>query len=225
MKFPIIIFFVFVLVTITGGALHEIIREQTARSFGYYRDGFSCGQLFFSNDTVHAAFTSIWKASGDSIRAHKSFPEKEHYDKLSGQNKRAHAFIELAAKVFTFSICLLGLVVLFIRRKMRAVKFAFIDWAGVIFSLFVMKQIVLSSCFIIWGLMFCDYAAFTQYFKLPFWGTEWAMIIFGLLISFFVVFKIVPRAKRISFFIGGLLGGLTGIVLWFFVVGKLLFGS
>lgn len=46
--------------------------------------------------------------------------------------------------------------------------------------------------------------------------------VIGLLISLFVVFRIVPKARRVQFIIGGLLGGSLGYLFWNNFLGPIL---
>ena len=224
LKFSLTIFFVFVLVTLSGAVMHEIVRSCTSKLLGNTYQKFYYGELHFGNERMKTNRPVL--SEGDWIlrKAGKPYPGQ---DKINIYKKwwiRNQALIELSAKVFIFSMSFAGLIILFIRRKKRAMKFEIIDWIGVILTLFILKQVLLSSVFIIRGAKFCEYGMFTRYFKLPFWGTEWMFLIIGLLISSYVVFKIVPGEKRNQFLIGGFFGGLSGIALWFFVIEKLFFG-
>jgi hypothetical protein len=39
-------------------------------------------------------------------------------------------------------------------------------------------------------------------------------------ILFFVVFRFIPKQERFTFLLSGLIGGITGVYLWFFLIGK-----
>jgi len=43
--------------------------------------------------------------------------------------------------------------------------------------------------------------------------------IIGLLISLYVFYKIIPQKIRLTFFTSGIVGGLSGYVLWFYYLG------
>ena len=212
------------MVTILGASIHELIRNKTANSLGYHSYSFHFGELWFENDSLWEQIKPIREANLESIKAHKPFPDKDKLDTYYYQNMKGKALIESSAKAFIFSISFLGIIMLFIRRKKRNKKFEIIDWIGVILALFIMKQVFISTLFILSGMEFCDYAAFAQYFHLPLWRTERDILIFGLIVSIFIVFRVIPKDKRVPFFFSGLAGGLLGICLWYFAIGKVLFG-
>jgi len=89
--------------------------------------------------------------------------------------------------------------------------------------MFILKQVFLSTIYLILGFKFCEYGMFTEYFKLPFWGTEWLFVLTGLIISSYVVFIIIPVKIRIPFLVSGFFGSLTGIGIWYFILGNLFF--
>jgi hypothetical protein len=42
----------------------------------------------------------------------------------------------------------------------------------------------------------------------------------GLAISYYVIYKVIPKSKRSTFIDAGLLGGILGYVLWMKVIGS-----
>jgi hypothetical protein len=55
--------------------------------------------------------------------------------------------------------------------------------------------------------------------EIPIWIIPVTLGLIGLTIAVFVIFKLIPFEKRLSFIIGGFLGGLLGFYLWMVVVG------
>ncbi|WP_301161956.1 hypothetical protein [uncultured Winogradskyella sp.] len=47
----------------------------------------------------------------------------------------------------------------------------------------------------------------------------------GLLISCYVVFKIIPIKYRFTFIVSGLVGGISGFAIWLGFLGEALFNS
>ena len=45
--------------------------------------------------------------------------------------------------------------------------------------------------------------------------------VIGLVISLIVIFKFVPISKRKSFIWGGLIGGISGFILWMIIIGPI----
>jgi hypothetical protein len=217
-------FVVFVAVTLIGMTLHEMVRKAEAKSLGY--DGYYCkgfGILFFRSDEMQSDFNPIWKANIKAIRSRSYFKDKSKWDKLFYLDMEDHALIELSGLIFTFSVSLFGLIILFLRRKRAKVHFGLLDWTGVLLSLFIVKELVTSLTWISFRLMLCEQAKFALYFKLPVWGTQWVLLGYSVLFSLFVLVRFVPRRRVIPFVIAGVPGGITGIVLWCLFVGKMVF--
>jgi hypothetical protein len=223
-KFILIMFVVFVAVTLVGMMLHENVRKAEAKSLGYeshYSRGW--GQLFFRSDKMQIDFQPIWEGNRKAIRSKSYFKDKDKWDVLVDLDRKDHAMIELSGLIFTFSLSLAGLILLFLRRKRRDQGFGLIDWTGVILSLFIVKELVTSLTWILLRTMLCDHAKFAQYFHLPVFGTEWFILGYSVLFSLFVLIRFVPRNRVLPFVIAGIPGGMTGIVLWCFVIGKMVF--
>jgi hypothetical protein len=217
-------FAVFVAVTLIGMTLHESIRKAEARSLGYESHyGRGWGQLFFRSEEMQSDFNPIWETNRKAIRSKGYFKDKNRWDTLVSLDTEDHALIELSGFIFTFSVSLVGLILLFLRRRTREQQFGWLDWAGVILSLFIVKELVTSLNWILRGFMLCEQAKFAFYFHLPVWGTQWVILGLSVFVSLFVLFKFVPRNRVLPFVIAGIPGGVTGIVLWLFFIGKMVF--
>lgn len=216
-------YFVFVMVTLIGITMHENIRKAEAKYLGYDSE-FSrgWGQLFFVNEKMQTEWLPIKEANIDAIRSKSNFKDKNKWDVLINKDRKDHAYIELSGLIFTFSISLTGLTLLYWRRK-KELPFGLSDWVGVFLSLFIFKEFITSSIWLISGYMLCEHAKFSQHFKLPTWGTEWIILIYSVLFTIFVFFKYVPRKSIIPFIIAGIPGGLTGIILWVLFIGDIAF--
>lgn len=64
-----------------------------------------------------------------------------------------------------------------------------------------------------------DEAKISTILDLPIGTFSIILGVLGLIISLFVIFKIVPYNKRLAFISGGLIGGISGFVLWMNIIG------
>ena len=55
------------------------------------------------------------------------------------------------------------------------------------------------------------------------WILPIVMMLIGIVISMFVVFKIIPKKIRLIFIASGLVGGMLGFFIWFYFLGQLIF--
>jgi hypothetical protein len=223
MKFFLKIFLLFILVIQLGAMLHEGVRTITAKTINYQKADFANGELYFYNDSMNKCFDKFWETNRAELETGKDFPNKNKWLELRKQNDHDHAIIEISGRLFTFTVFLIGLLILFVNRKNRKETFATTDWVGVILSLFLMQQVFLSSVHAVTHkFIWCDDASIYNVLHLPIIKTEWCITFIGSIICSIIVFGIVPKEKRISFFCSGLLGGLVGITIWLFWTGKLL---
>jgi len=222
--FGIILFFVFVLVVQVGMIMHENVTKIEAAHLGY--EGSFCrawGYLVFHSDKMQAAFDPFWKANTDAIRSRHYFPEKSKWDALLEIDKRDHAYIELSGLIFTFTFSLIGVIILILKRKSKETNAGLVFWGGIFLSLFIVKELFTSTAWILLGFMPCEHAKFSFYFKLPIMGTDLFLVGYSLLVSIIVLIYFVPRKRLVPFVVAGIPGGLTGIALWYFFIGRLVF--
>lgn len=210
--------------------LHESVRNITAMSLGYHSRSYSYyfAQLFFQNEEMLSSSDSILNSYKRGLNLEKNgYRDTDQWKEFVNQDRKDHAIIALSGKIFTLLITLIGLIILFIRREKRRLKFEIIDWLGVFMALFIMKDSLVSLVYGVGAEMSCsyiacDYAAFARYFNLSVYGTEWVIFLLGVLISSYVIFGILQRKIIMPFIISGFLGGITGIILWSIYLGPAL---
>ena len=136
-------------------------------------------------------------------------------------------FVTIGGPLQTILTGIIGLIILFLRRKSIQIKgLKLIDWLAVFLSLFWLREI------------FNLVHSFGAEIILPngswFGGDEYNISIglnlwsgtiptflgvIGLLISVYIVFKIVPKNLRLTFILSGLIGGISGFILWMNIIG------
>lgn len=223
-KFFLSIFIVFIAVAIIGMTLHENVRRITAVTLGY--EGHYCkgwGQLLFSNEKLQQDFRAIREANNEAIKSYQFFMDKDKWDALVLRDRKDKAMIELSGLIFTFSLSMIGLMILFMRRKTNLYRFKLIDWSAVFLSLFIVKEAVTSLQRIYFGRMLCDHAKLAEYFGIPVFESEWMLLIYSILFSALILLRFVPRNRLFLFLLAGIFGGLTGVILWLLFAGNMVF--
>jgi len=224
LQFTLLMFSVFVAVTLFGMIMHENIRKAEAKSLGYessYEKEW--GQLFFSNEEIQPALNAIIEANPDAIRSGADFEGKDKWDALACRDRKDKAMIELSGLIFTFSVSIIGLIILLLRRKKNKLHFGLPDWAGIILSLFILKEFIFSLIYFLHGGMPCNHAKMFEYFNLHVWFSSLVLLLYSFLFALFMLIKFVPRNRAIPFILAGISGGITGIMLWLLFLGRMVF--
>ena len=111
-------------------------------------------------------------------------------------------------------------------EAMRANGLKIIDWLAVFLSLFWLREFfnlamsigheIISPNGTWFG---GDEKNISQGFEI--WSGTFPIILglLGLLISIFVIFKIIPNKIRLTFILSGFIGGIIGFILWMNIIG------
>jgi hypothetical protein len=136
-------------------------------------------------------------------------------------------YVTIGGPLQTILTGIIGLIILFLRRKyIQTEGLKIIDWLAVFLGLFWLREV------------FNLVHSFGSEIISPngrwFGGDEyhisnglnlWAGTIpillgaIGLLVSVYIVFQIVPKNLRLTFILSGLIGGITGFILWMNIIG------
>jgi hypothetical protein len=223
-KFFLLVFIAFIVVTIIGMTLHENVRRITAESLGYechFNNGW--GHLLFINEKLQKESYKIRETNNEAIKSKQFFKDRDKWDALVLRDRKDKAMIELSGLIFTFSLSMIGLLILLLRRKINLYRFRLVDWAAVFLSLFIVKEAVTSLQRIYFGRMLCDHAKLAEYFGMPVFRSEWILLIYSILFSVLILFRFIPRNRLFPFVLAGILGGLTGVILWLLFAGNMVF--
>ena len=139
--------------------------------------------------------------------------------------------IAIGGPAQTMLTSFIGLLILYFKRKQHKYRFKILDWLAIILSLFILRPVFN----FVTGL----YSA-TMYSKSNFNGdefkisrllgySEWFVpsiaLVLGLIISLYVIFKIIPLKYRFSFLISSFIGGILGYSIWFGFLGAAIFNT
>lgn len=179
----------FVLATIIGTLSHEWGHYIVARSLGY-QTAINYASTYWLN--------GIYPTPADTFRIILGGPAQTM---LTG----------------TLGLCLLFLLRSYFQARQRL---SFIQWCLVFMTLFWLRQtanlVVGIGIYLFRGHLSqgSDEVKLARYWQLP---DETISIItgcLGALVLAIVVFKFIPQQQRLTFIIAGLLGGITGYMLW-----------
>jgi hypothetical protein len=102
------------------------------------------------------------------------------------------------------------------------------QWFLVFVTLFWLRQVTLLVMWIVASVtnpnnrFHADEIKMSRYLGLPESFFLWVTGIAGATVLAVVIFKFIPREQRMTFILGGIIGGLGGYATWFGWLGKLL---
>jgi len=219
----------FTLFTIIGTISHEYGHIVVAKYLGYETE-LHYGSMNYNRSQEEIQFGEIYEKYKFSIQNNEEFPEKARYQKLAKKLYYDNLFIAIGGPFQTILTGTIGLILLLFRRKkilQNGMKF--IDWLYVFLSLFWLREVC--------NLTMSVYSSIVKGQKSYFGGDEKnialmldipqgsvaiPLAIIGLCIALFVIFRVIPKEQRMSFIIGGVLGGVTGFILWLQILGPII---
>ena len=219
----------FVLVTVVGTITHEFGHYIVAKSFGY-RAHISYGYTWYY-DPVNDEFTrSIYSKYQAEIKAGDDFPEKEKYERLQKKSGEDGFWIWLGGPLETNLTGTIGLIFLFLLRKSfyNTTKLAFKQWFFIFISLFWLRPLANFVCWAGLYIMRGKSCGWTDEFylayrlNLPEWTIAASTALIGAIVLTVVIIKFVPTKQRLTFIASGLVGGITGAILWLELLGKVI---
>jgi len=184
--------------------------------------------MYCNNLPLQEEIIKIYKKNKYFIDNNLDFLNKEEYLKKGQQLKLKNLLVTIGGPLQTISTGILGLLILYLRRHKNKLKFNLIDWIGVFLSLFWLREIFNLTVSISSKLFFNgknyfggDELYISRRLHISDGSVPISLGLIGLLISFYVVFKIVPEKYRFSFIISGIIGGIIGYFIWFHFLGLL----
>ncbi len=239
-KFSVVIITAFILFTIIGTLSHELGHAAVAEYLGY-DSKMSYGSMTYNYkgyDQDKDVKEIKRLLEGYNYEEHEEWPEdlklkveeqsvllREKYP----QNKNNVLWVKVGGPAQTILTSFFGLFILFLRRKKREISFKIIDWLGVFLALFILREGYNFVSGLYSSIMYSKSGFNGDEFRIStFLGyNEWliptAMLIPSLIISLFVIFIIIPIKYRFTFILSGMIGGLSGIAIWFGFLGEALF--
>ncbi len=218
--------FAFILFTVIGIVSHEYGHILAANYLGY-ETKLHYASMDWNGEEFKKQYEILYLENEEDIHNNQPFPDKQRMDDMLSKFKRHSFIITLAGPLQTTFTGILGLLLLFLRRNMRRRNgLKIIDWLGVFMALFWLREIFNLMMSILRKLITGkdsffggDEMQLSLILGLPAGTFSIALAILGLLISYFVIFRIIPKANRPIFVISGCIGGLAGYFIWMYGIG------
>jgi hypothetical protein len=228
-KLFIILTTAFVFATVIGTLSHEFGHYIVAKSLGYKANIHYASTDWYDPGTVgsmNAVISKYWK----QIEEGASFPGKEKYERLVHKYSNDALLITTGGPLQTILTGTIGLILLFVWKdsSKAAQKLTLRQWMLVFITLFWMRQTTNLIAWLGSYLVTKEFSYKTDEIKialksgLPFWSLTTITGIIGVIILCAVIFKFVPKIQRQTFVSSGIVGGVTGYVLWLYLAGAIL---
>ena len=178
------------------------------------------------NDTIN----NIYNKHNFQIDNKKEFPLKKKFENLVKQSKTKDFYFTVGGPLETIITGTLGLLLLIFYRKnfFTSNKLNSRQWLLIFLSLFWLRE--LANC-VVMGFMLLftnkrtfnsDEVKIAEYLGWHFTSVTIITAFVALIIGLIVTFKFVPAAQRKTFIATGLAGGVTGYILWLYILGPLI---
>jgi hypothetical protein len=228
----------FILFTIVGTLTHESGHMAVAKYYGY-ETTLHYGSMSWDKGSNA---TKPWKADFDTIQAiywrnkidednDIRHSESRRQDSLAskikerysqGEYKQESALITIGGPAQTLLTSILGVFILLYRRKsivQRGMKIG--DWLALFLALFSLRfvaNLTLSVLSELWkpnGTYFGgDEARLARSLDVHLGTFAVPLFLIGAAIALWVIFKVLPLKNRFTFIISGLVGGISGYLIW-----------
>jgi ABC-type maltose transport system permease subunit len=230
----------FVFFTAFGTITHELGHWTVAKYLGYeahinYRSTRYYNQER-EKDSLFIEYQKIWSENYEKIEAQEDFDQRDRWEEVISLLKEKYPYDESEAAWVTFGgpaqtllTGCIGLLILFYRKSKYKEYFVFLDWVGVFLALFVLREVFnfVSALFytIVYGQSEFpgDEFRLSVYLEINQWAIPAIGMLIGLLISLYVIFRVIPLKYRFTFILAGLVGGSAGFAVWFGPLGPMLF--
>lgn len=225
-KHLIFLTFAFILFTVIGTVSHEYGHIITAKSLGY-KTTLHYGSMNYKKLELNKKLIEIYNENKNAIENKFNFVQKMEYQKGIEKLQSDRLLITAGGPLQTTLTGIIGLLILLFRRnKTTKYELKLIDWFAVFLSLFWVREVfnlimsISSEIISPNGSYFGgDEKNISDIFNL--WSGTISVIlgIIGIVVSIFIVFKVVPKKLRLTFILSGFIGGIVGFILWMDILG------
>ena len=219
---------VFILFTVIGTISHELGHIAVAKGLGY-KTSLHYGYMNFDDSELKDQLTVIYDENKIAIDADLDFEGKDEYEQLSKTYRNHLLLVRIGGPLQTMLTGLIGFFILLRRRThIEEHGLQFLDWLAVFLALFWLRQVFNLIHSVMYGITGLssqyfggDELLISWSFSLPSGVIPITTGVAGLLISGFVLFKVIPGKLRQTFILSGLTGGVSGFVIWMYILGPL----
>ncbi|WP_462221836.1 hypothetical protein [Ferruginibacter sp.] len=219
----------FILSTIIGTVSHEFGHFTVAKSLGY-SSTVSYGYTNWDDSKTRPFIDSVFSKYSKELEANLDFPRKKEFDLIQERQRKDAFWITLGGPIQTMLTGTIGLLLLLTQRRkiLETKSIKLYQWLCIFLSLFWLRQF---ANLVTWTVGYFingefsldgDEVRLALSLGLPKATLAVSSAIIGLAILTFVIFKIIPIDKRITFISAGLFGGIFGYLFWLVWVGPIL---
>ncbi|MCF8371254.1 MAG: hypothetical protein K9H64_06515 [Bacteroidales bacterium] len=215
----------FLFCTVIGTVTHEFGHIVVAKFLGY-ETTLHYSSMSYDKVDRNAELIPIYTEYRYEIENDLQFPRKKEYESIIKKIYLTDPLlIKMGGPFQTILTGLIGLLMLYFRKeKIKKNGFKLFDWIAVFLSLFWLREVfnlVMSiSSGIFDGSYFGgDEAKISKILEIPTGTIPIILGVLGLLVSLYIVFKVIPKEKRFDFIIAGFIGGISGYILWMNIIG------
>jgi len=221
--------FGFITFTIIGTVSHESGHYIVAKCLGYEAK-INYASSWYYDKNNEAFLHSHWNLYSEKIRLDQDFPDKERWDRLKFKQQSDSFWITLGGAMQTMLTGTVGLLflVFFRKRYYSATELSFLLWFLAFISLFWLRQaanfFVGTTKFLVHGSIssHSDEFVLARRLNIPEWTISTITASIALLILAVVIFKFIPIKQRLTFMLAGIVGGVSGYLLWLIYFGKII---
>jgi hypothetical protein len=222
------LYFGFIISTIIGTVSHELGHYAVAKSLGY-SSSVSYAYSTWDDDKTRPFLDSVFSKYYLQIKSNLEFPEKEKFKRIQRKQNKDDFWIILGGPFQTVLTGTIGFILLLSQRKLRNTNgLKLIHWVLIFLSLFWLRQL---ANLVTWIIEYFIHGSFSSRgdeirlaASLGFAKSTIAVptALIGLAILSYIIFKIIPKSKRLTFITAGLFGGISGYFLWLFWLGPII---
>lgn len=216
----------FIVFTAVGTLSHEMGHLSFAKYLDY-ETKLHYGSVEYENSRVDERLGNLYRANKTAIDNGAPFEQKDEYEKVVKESQANELVIAIGGPLqTTLTGTIGGLILLFRRKEIRMNGLKLLDWLLVFLTLFWLRQVFNVVMSVGSELRSPDGSYFggdEEYISdvLHLWPGTVSTILgsIGLVISAFIVFRVVPRPLRLTFVLSGLIGGVLGFIVWMNILG------
>ena len=219
----------FTLAVPIGTQTHELGHIAMAQAFGYSTT-LSYDRMFHDYEEELAPLNAFMSENYEAIEAGDDFPGKAEFEEKRHAFLMKEVWISSGGPIQTCLTGIIGLIILYIRRKKRAGGWQFIDWFAVFLALFWLREpfnlataiadgLLKQGRVVYWG---GDEHYIAQMMDWPLWSVGLPLGLIGAMVGLYVFFKVLPKQLRLTFLLSGLAGSAIGWLFWMEFLGPIL---
>lgn len=219
----------FIFFTMVGALSHEYGHIAVAKYYGFPTI-LHYGSMNYEDNSVEMKEADLlMKKNNSAIVNQNDFPDQDQLNNLWKVIYFKELMIRIGGPFQTILTGTIGFIVLLIRRKnIQQYGMKTLDWLCVFLSLFWLREVCNLTLSVLSAILRGkqnyfggDEKNIAMMLEIPKGSIAIPLAILGLLVSLFVIFKIIPIDKRLNFILGGLFGGVLGYILWLRILGPI----